>query len=100
MSEQCPSCGGELSFVDVNFELGLKGATKSGLYEYRHLPDDGRCSLAVQPGINFIRCLHCTHWVPGKRDKLGPVICLECIRKGYDYDEFDLRSGLDGPERI
>lgn len=100
MSEQCPSCRGELVLIDVNPEFGLPGMGKSGLYEYRHLPNDGRCSLAIQPGVTHCRCWHCTKWIPGKRDKLGALICLDCINAGYDYESFDFRSGLDGPERI
>lgn len=100
MSEPCPSCGGELSFVAVRTEAKNHNSPRFGFYEYQHLPADGRCSLVVQPGINFIRCLQCTKWVPGQRSSLGPVICLECIAKGYDYEDFDFKSGLDGPERI
>lgn len=100
MSEQCPSCGGELTLIDVNPELALPGAGKSGLYEYRHLPNDGRCSLVVQPGVSHIRCIHCTRWVAGKRDKLGPVICLQCIEKGLDYEAFDFRTGVDADAAV
>lgn len=92
MAEQCPSCNGELFLVDVNAELSLPGQGKSGLYEYRHLPDDGRCSLkAVQPGVTHVRCLCCCKWQSGRRCN-GAIICLECIEKGFDYESFDLRK--------
>jgi len=89
MSEQCPSCGGILVAVDVNSELGLPGTPKTGLYEYRHpTPNDGRCSLALIPGVTHIRCYHCCKWLRGNK---GALICLECIDAGKDYKRFDLK---------
>lgn len=88
MSEQCPSCGGSLEYVDVNPELANKGTGKSGLYEYRHIPPVGHCSIAVIPGVTHIRCFGCFKFIPGRK---GFLICLDCIDAGLDYKKFDLR---------
>lgn len=96
MSEPCPECGNELTVIDVNPELSLSQRPKSGLYEYRHKVDDGRCSLAyIIPSVTHVRCWECCRWIPGRRRE-GALICLDCIKKGYDYDSLDLRGGIEG----
>lgn len=90
MSNVCPSCGGRLITVDLNAEYQVEGRVKNYLYEYRHAPNDGRCSLAVAPGDNYIRCYGCTKWIPGGRND-GPLLCFDCIDAGVEYGPYDLK---------